>query len=120
MLSYLSASLPAASVFAAVAPSPLRAIAFVLAGLLALAVFWVVLWMLPIQAWFRKRIEENAQCPHCGSKDIRNSHNQGVIDPWRKRIGLHPFRCRGCAQRFYSRSSRHANDPAIAALSRPI
>jgi len=98
----------------------LRAIAYVLAALLLFAGFWLVLWLLPIQAWFRKRIEENAECPHCGSKDIRNSHIQGVIDRWRKKIGLLPFRCRGCTQRFYSRSSSDEKNPAIAPLSRPI
>lgn len=83
-------------------------------GLFALTGLWIALWMLPVQAWFRKSIEAAPECPHCGSKDIRISHVYGPIDRLRVKLGLAPFRCRGCTRRFFSRSSRASRPEPIA------
>jgi hypothetical protein len=72
---------------------------------MALSLVWYLLWLLPIDAWFRKPIEGAAECPLCGSKDFRYSHVHTPLDRFRKRLGLLPFRCRGCMRRFVSRSS---------------
>ena len=93
----------AASVFAAL--SPKRVAAYAVAVLMVLAFVSMLLWRLPIYAYFRKSIESNHQCPHCGSRDIRASHLSTLMDSVRKRVGLQPFRCRGCTRRFISRST---------------
>lgn len=75
------------------------------AAFVTCAIVSYLLWLLPIHAWFRKPIEVSGACPHCGSKDFRNSRIHSQMDRFRQKIGLLPFRCRGCTRRFISRSS---------------
>ena len=84
--------------------SPKRAAVYAGAVLVVLAFISMLLWRLPIYAYFRKPIESDHQCPHCGSRDIRASHLSTAMDSVRRRVGLQPFRCRGCTRRFISRS----------------
>jgi hypothetical protein len=88
--------------------SPKGAVAVAGLAFVVFVTCWGLLWTLPIQAWFRKSIDESPECPACGSKDIRHSHINSGADRFRKKLGLHPFRCRGCTRRFFSRSSHHA------------
>lgn len=41
------------------------------------------------------------RCPDCGWTDIRRSMPHGVIDRLVRIVGLVPYRCRSCGQRFY-------------------
>jgi hypothetical protein len=108
MLSQLHQLVPVASLTDDLTPG--LAIAYAAVAFIVLAIFLYMLWLLPIQAWFRKPIEVSAECPHCGSKDFRPSYISNAMDRLRKRIGLHPFRCRACTRRFVSRSSGPANE----------
>jgi hypothetical protein len=83
-----------------------RAMEYTAAALLLIAGCWCFFSALALFAWFRKPIESAAGCPKCGSKDFRPSHDISPLDRIRKRIGIFPFRCRGCTKRFFSRSSR--------------
>jgi hypothetical protein len=85
--------------------SPRRALAYAAAAAIAFALVSYLLWLLPIHAWFRKPIDSAAKCPCCGSKDFRISYSKSPLDRFRKRLGLHPYRCRGCTRRFISRSA---------------
>jgi hypothetical protein len=104
-MSHLLQNLPAADITLLLDLSPKRAMAYGGAAFVAFAAVWYLLWLLPIHAWFRKPFEASAQCPHCGSSDVRNSHIHSQMDRLRQRLGLLPFRCRGCTRRFISRSS---------------
>jgi hypothetical protein len=105
MLSQFSQLLTATPLLSIFALSPKRAIVYAAAAFLAFSFVWYLLWLLPIHAWFRKPIQLSGECPNCGSKDVRPSHVNSVIDRNRKRLGLLPFRCRGCTRRFISRST---------------
>jgi hypothetical protein len=108
MLSHLYQYLPAADNLWLFTLNPKRAMVYAGAAFIAFAFVWYLLWLLPIHAWFRKPIEQADECPHCGSKDFRNSHIHTSMDRFRKKLGLMPFRCRGCTRRFISRSSGNA------------
>ena len=45
--------------------------------------------------------EKSPRCPDCGWTDIRRSMPHGVIDRLVRIVGLVPYRCRSCGQRFY-------------------
>jgi DNA-directed RNA polymerase subunit RPC12/RpoP len=49
------------------------------------------------------------ECPHCGSRDLRYSQSENVVDLvmhfWRK----HALRCRECGARFYGRTDEAKN-----------
>jgi len=85
--------------------SPKSAFAYAIVAFIAFSIFWYLLWLLPIQAWFRKPIHQSSECPNCGSRDFRPAHVNSAMDRMRKRLGLLPFRCRGCTRRFFSRST---------------
>jgi uncharacterized protein with PIN domain len=42
-------------------------------------------------------------CPKCGSRDIRGSQSERVLDSLLKSFSLKPYRCRSCRKRFYLR-----------------
>ena len=105
MLSYSLLSLSAANNLSFFALNPIRVMTYGGAAFLVFSILWYLLWLLPIHAWFRKPIELSALCPNCGSKDVRSSHVCSGMDRFRKKLGLLPFRCRGCTRRFISRSS---------------
>jgi predicted RNA-binding Zn-ribbon protein involved in translation (DUF1610 family) len=41
------------------------------------------------------------RCPECGWMDVRRSMPKGFLDRLVRIVGLVPFRCRSCGQRFY-------------------
>ena len=41
------------------------------------------------------------RCPVCGWMDVRRSMPRGVLDRVVRIVGLVPYRCRSCGQRFY-------------------
>jgi DNA-directed RNA polymerase subunit RPC12/RpoP len=41
------------------------------------------------------------RCPECGWMDVRRSMPKGVVDGLVRIVGLIPYRCRSCGQRFY-------------------
>src|SRR5690349_4980632 len=108
MLSRLPQLIPATQLSALFVLSPTRAFAYATVAFFLFAVLWYMLWLLPIHAWFRKPIQLSAKCPLCGSKDFRPSHLHSAIDRVRSRLGLLPFRCRGCTKRFVSRATLDA------------
>ena len=105
MLAQLSGSLTSVGLFAYAPPTLKQTIAYVLVALVCSTAVGILLWRVPIEALFRKPIELAGECPHCGSKDIRNSRVQSDLDRLRGKIGLLPFRCRGCTRRFFRRSN---------------
>ena len=88
--------------------SPKRTVALAAAVFLVFACIWYVLWTLPFFALFRKPIERSGKCPLCGSRDFRISYANSSLDGIRRKLGLLPFRCRGCTKRFIRRSSGNA------------
>jgi|SRR5580704_97258 hypothetical protein len=68
---------------------------------------------------------ENPRCPHCEGKDVRRSPRRGFFELiLLSSIGVRPFRCQGCAARFYGlklnsrvSSSRTRSTDAEATLS---
>ena len=42
------------------------------------------------------------RCPGCGGLDVRHSLKRGLVDALMEMFSRVPFRCRGCARRFYS------------------
>src|SRR5580704_2474788 len=40
-------------------------------------------------------------CPRCGRNDVRESGRRGISDGLMALIGLAPYRCRACRNRFY-------------------
>lgn len=50
------------------------------------------------------------RCPVCGWTDVRRSMPKGILDALVRIVGLIPYRCRSCNQRFY----RPRNDPPEA------
>jgi hypothetical protein len=90
---------------AMLAIGPRRALLYAGAASLCVTLFSYLLWQLPIHAWFREPMERSPKCPGCHSRDVRPSFCESAIDRFRKRLGLLPFRCRGCTQRFVSRCS---------------
>jgi hypothetical protein len=98
--------LPASSVAPALLLiSDKRTIAYAGGVVFLIVFFCYCLWILAVFAWFRKPIEVSGTCPHCGSKDLRPSYDLSAMDRIRKKLGIFPFRCRGCTRRFFSRSS---------------
>jgi len=49
----------------------------------------------------QETIKQGAQCPKCGSPDIRRSKSEGVYAILQRAFGRWPFRCRSCRSRFY-------------------
>jgi DNA-directed RNA polymerase subunit RPC12/RpoP len=41
------------------------------------------------------------RCPVCGWMDVRRSMPEGFLDRVVRIVGLVPYRCRSCGQRFY-------------------
>jgi predicted RNA-binding Zn-ribbon protein involved in translation (DUF1610 family) len=41
------------------------------------------------------------RCPVCGWTDVRRSRPKGFLDGLVRIVGLVPYRCRSCGQRFY-------------------
>jgi DNA-directed RNA polymerase subunit RPC12/RpoP len=41
------------------------------------------------------------RCPVCGWTDVRRSMPKGLVDGLVRIVGLVPYRCRSCGQRFY-------------------
>jgi hypothetical protein len=68
-----------------------------------IAVLVYCLWTLAVYARFIKPIELSAACPACGSKDFRPSYEVS-LDRIGKKLGIFPYRCRGCTKRFFRRS----------------
>jgi hypothetical protein len=95
--------LPLLARWSMVTQSPRRLLVCSLAAAMLVWILSYLLWRLPLQALFRAPIERSAKCPHCGSSDVRPSFVASRIDMIRRKIGLVPFRCRGCANRFVSR-----------------
>jgi uncharacterized protein with PIN domain len=46
-----------------------------------------------------------ARCPHCGSPNIRRSHNEGIGDKILRLFGRRAYRCRDCRDRFHAARS---------------
>ncbi len=46
------------------------------------------------------------RCPSCGSRDVRKSQMEKLLDNLMKSVRLDPFRCRCCQKRFYTRLQR--------------
>jgi len=44
---------------------------------------------------------EGLRCPVCGWNDIRRSYPHGFLDRLVRIVGMVPYRCRSCGQRFY-------------------
>ena len=40
-------------------------------------------------------------CPYCGSADVRRSRRQGFAELPKMLVGVYPFRCLGCSERFF-------------------
>ena len=51
------------------------------------------------------------RCPVCGWMDVRRSMPHGFFDGLLRIVGLVPYRCRSCGQRFY-RPQQDAPEPA--------
>jgi hypothetical protein len=51
------------------------------------------------------------RCPVCGWTDVRRSMPKGFLDLLVRIVGLVPYRCRSCGQRFY-RPQHDAPEPA--------
>jgi hypothetical protein len=114
MFSNLPQFLPATFLLSLIALDESQTFVYSAVTFLALALFCYLLWLLPLDALFRRPIESSSECPKCGSKDFRPSRVASQLDRFRKRLGLLPFRCRGCTRRFVSRSSgeEHASLPS--------
>ncbi len=41
------------------------------------------------------------RCPKCGWRNVRFSHNKGVVDSALGMFSIFPFRCRSCGSRFH-------------------
>jgi len=41
------------------------------------------------------------RCPVCGWTDVRRSMPHGFLDSLVRIVGMVPYRCRSCGQRFY-------------------
>jgi hypothetical protein len=106
MIVIFDPALPASSLFTLMLVTEPSILAYAGGAVFAVLLLGYLVWSLPIHAWLRKPIEVEAKCPHCGSRDFRPSYVQSRIDGLRKKMGLIPFRCRGCAKRFISRCSR--------------
>jgi DNA-directed RNA polymerase subunit RPC12/RpoP len=52
-------------------------------------------------------ISRGPRCPNCGWTDVRRSMSHGFLDQLIRMIGLVPYRCRSCGERFY-RTQREA------------
>jgi DNA-directed RNA polymerase subunit RPC12/RpoP len=42
------------------------------------------------------------QCPYCGSADIRRSRKHGLGETPKMLLGVYPFRCLTCQERFFA------------------
>jgi DNA-directed RNA polymerase subunit RPC12/RpoP len=51
------------------------------------------------------------RCPVCGWTDVRRSMAKGFLDGLVRMVGLVPYRCRSCGQRFY-RPQHDTPEPA--------
>ena len=51
------------------------------------------------------------RCPICGWMDVHRSMPKGFLDGLVRIVGLVPYRCRSCGQRFY-RPQRDVPEPA--------
>ena len=55
--------------------------------------------------------EKGPRCPECGWMDVRRSMPKGPLDFLVRMVGLVPYRCRSCGQRFY-RPQHNAGESA--------
>jgi DNA-directed RNA polymerase subunit RPC12/RpoP len=55
--------------------------------------------------------EKGPRCPMCGWMDVRRSMPKGFLDGLVRIVGLVPYRCRSCGQRFY-RPQQGTPEPA--------
>jgi hypothetical protein len=54
--------------------------------------------------------EKGPRCPVCGWTDVRRSMPKSLMDGLVRIVGLVPYRCRSCGQRFY-RPQQDAPEP---------
>ncbi len=54
--------------------------------------------------------EKGLRCPNCGWTDVRRSMPRGFLDQLMRMVGLVPYRCRSCGERFY-RAQRESHEP---------
>lgn len=54
--------------------------------------------------------EKAPRCPNCGWTDVRRSMPHGFVDHLVRIVGLVPYRCRSCGERFY-RGQREEHEP---------
>ena len=45
--------------------------------------------------------EHGFSCPHCGSPDVRRSRRHGMGEVPKMLLGVYPFRCLNCGERFF-------------------
>lgn len=97
---------------------PTLALAAGALAMLAVVGLFLLFGVLQLHILFRTPTDPVA-CPNCGSRDIRKSRAMGQVDLLRKRIGLNPFRCRGCFSRFLSpHSEKTALEAALESETR--
>jgi predicted nucleic acid-binding Zn-ribbon protein len=48
------------------------------------------------------RRERSVICPHCRTENSRRSKRRGANDAMRGWLGIRPWRCRTCGERFYA------------------
>jgi DNA-directed RNA polymerase subunit RPC12/RpoP len=66
--------------------------------------------------------EYGFSCPTCGSADVRRSRRQGFSEIPKMLLGIYPFRCLGCGDRFFGNvwllaTRGYANCPKCLRLS---
>ena len=66
--------------------------------------------------------EHGFSCPHCGSADVRRSRRQDFGEIPKMALGVYPFRCLKCGDRFFGNvwllaTSGYANCPRCLRLS---
>jgi hypothetical protein len=60
----------------------------------------------------------NRSCPNCAGSDLRRSHRRNVLERYILRmIGLHPYRCTDCDERFYARSRGRGSNQLLSKVS---
>jgi len=52
--------------------------------------------------------DKTPRCPACGWMDVRRSMTHGILENLIRIVGVVPYRCRSCGQRFF----RLQHDPA--------
>jgi DNA-directed RNA polymerase subunit RPC12/RpoP len=54
--------------------------------------------------------DKSLRCPNCGWTDVRRSMPHSFFDRLARIVGLVPYRCRSCGERFY-RTDRTQGEP---------